>query len=74
MASSREKFFQSKVKQMPPVEFLLSAAQQIIENSTGGICFTLLWKNFSRELAMMEPSWKDGIIITNLGVEASAEN
>ena len=27
MASSLEKFFQSKVKQMPPVEFVLSAEQ-----------------------------------------------
>ena len=74
MASSLEKFFQSKVKQMPPVEFVLLAAQRIIENSTGCICFTLLWKNFSRKLVMMETSWKDGIIITNVGVEASAEN
>ena len=36
MASSLEKFFRSKVKQIPRVEFVLLDAQQIIENSTGG--------------------------------------
>ena len=42
MASSLEKFFQSKVKQMPPVEFVLLAAQRIIENLTVSVCFILL--------------------------------
>ena len=35
MASSLEKFFQSKVKQMPLVEFVLSAEQLIIQTQPG---------------------------------------
>ena len=36
MTSFLKKFFQSKVKQMLAVGFVLLAAQQIIKNSTGG--------------------------------------